>query len=518
MLSIAKSYDRVKDMDWEPSYIDPAAKYVEPTRFHLPTKTMDPFKTFVREYLHMEREKDARHFAMLEAASRFQTNAPEPRWMEAMKFALSNFTTAEYGAGRLMGRMARSVAPTELRQGYMMQALDEMRHTQLEMNLLCHHMRTWEDPAGYDIALYGAHTNVGAGVFRSFVEDALTSDPVESSIAIQIFSETADTNMFFVGMSTSAITSGDPLMASTLLTIQSDETRHMANGYATLMTLLNDDRNIHLVQDALDKWSWRAHVGLEVPMMLAADYFTKHRTESGKEMYQRWILDEFYGNFYRKLEKYGIKQPRWLDHIVKNIEWASHSAAMYLFSAWTQFYHRYDAPDERDMEWLERKYPGWYTHYGKFWQTYKDTIDPRNHELVIANIGRLPAFCEVCQLPWVFPRPDASFGRRVRQGDRWLCFCSPACQWIYNREPQHYSGFKGFYDLNDNWEYSKWIRDLGYIRADGKTLIAQPTLDRNKMWTIDDVKACDYVIESPLHEEPVFSGDRTEEFVDQALL
>lgn len=36
----------------------------------------------------------------------------------------------------------------ELRQGYMMQVLDEMRHTQLEMNTLRHHMQSWEDPEG----------------------------------------------------------------------------------------------------------------------------------------------------------------------------------------------------------------------------------------------------------------------------------------------------------------------------------------------------------------------------------
>src|SRR6516164_3101778 len=176
-------------MDWEPSYINPADKYVEPTRFFLPRKAADPFKTFVREYFQMEREKDIRHFAMLESASRFQSATPDGRWMEAMKFVLSNLSMLEYSAGRQMGRMARAVAPTELRQGYMMQSLDEMRHTQLEMNTLRHHMRTWEDPAGYDIALYGAATNVGSNIFRAFVEDSLVCDPIESSIAIQVFGE-----------------------------------------------------------------------------------------------------------------------------------------------------------------------------------------------------------------------------------------------------------------------------------------------------------------------------------------
>ncbi|MGH7878414.1 MAG: methane monooxygenase, partial [Candidatus Binataceae bacterium] len=307
-------------------------------------------------------------------------------------------------------------------------------------------------------------------------------------------------------------------LASTLLTIQSDESRHMANGYATLMTLLGDDRNLPLIQETIDKWSWRNHMGFEVPLMLAADYFTKHKQESGKEMYQRWILDDFYGNFYRKLEKYGIRQPRFMDHILRNIEWASHSAAVYLFGAWGEFYHRYDAPDEREMEWFEKKYPGWYSHYGKFWESFKATSDPRDRRFVLSELGKLPAFCQVCQLPWIFPRPDASAGSRIWKDNRWISFCSPGCEWIYNREPEHYQGFKGFYEIYDGYDFSEVVRDLGYIRPDGKTLIAQPTLSMDRMWTIDDMKACNYIVDSPLNSQPVFSRERAEELVPQDKL
>ena len=87
------------------------------------------------------------------------------------------------------------------------------------------------------------------------LEDLLTCDPVETSLGLQMFVETAYTNVFFVGLSTAAAAHGDKMMASTMLTIQSDEARHMANGWATFATLLQDDRNVPLVQQALDKWS-----------------------------------------------------------------------------------------------------------------------------------------------------------------------------------------------------------------------------------------------------------------------
>ena len=65
----------------------------------------------------MEQEKDNRHYAILEASSRLSSGQPDARWMEGMKFGLSNLSANEYSAGRQMGRMARTVAPMELRQG-----------------------------------------------------------------------------------------------------------------------------------------------------------------------------------------------------------------------------------------------------------------------------------------------------------------------------------------------------------------------------------------------------------------
>jgi YHS domain-containing protein len=496
--SLTKAYERVKNIDWEPSYISASDKYVEPTRFHVPKKALDPFKTFIREYFSMEREKESRHYSLLEAASRIQTSKPEPRWMEGMKFALSNLSAIEYSAGRQMGRMARVVAPMELRQGYMMQVLDEMRHTQLEMNALRHHMRSWPDPSGYDIALKAAGNSVGAGIFRALSEDFTTCDAVETSLGLQVFIETAYSNMFFVGLSTAAAQGGDQVMASTMLTIQSDESRHMANGYATLMTLLQDDRNIPLIQEAFDKWCWRGHMGFEVGLSLFADYFVKNKTESAKEMSQRWLLDDFYGGFYKKLEKYGIKEPRWLPDVIRNSEWASHTAAVYLFGAWPVFYHRYDPIDEREMEWFEKKYPGWYSHYGKFWEAYRQMTDADAGMLVTKELGGLPAFCQVCQLPWIFPRPDASTGCTIQRDGRTIAFCSPACKSIFENDPIHYSGFKSFYDLYDGWDLADVILDLGFVREDGKTLMAQPLLELRRMWTLDDIRRCHYEVKSPL--------------------
>jgi Methane/Phenol/Toluene Hydroxylase/YHS domain len=497
-ISLTKAYDRVKSIDWDPTYITQEQKLVEKTRFYLEgLKPIDPFKTFCREYFTMEQEKENRHYAILEASSRLAGSDPDPRWMEGMKFGLSNFSAIEYSAGRQMGRMARSVAPMELRQGYMMQVLDEMRHTQLEMNTLRHHMRSWRDPSGYDIALKAVGRSVGAGIFRSMCEDFMTCDPVETSLGLQLLVETAYSNFFFVGMSSAAAAHGDKMMASTMLTIQSDESRHMANGWATLVTLLQDDRNVPLIQEALDKWSWRIHMSFGVGNSLFADYFTTKRQESAKEMTMRWVFDEFYGGFYQKLEKYGINPPKHLDRMIADQDWLSHSAAVYLFGAWPVFYHRYDPMTAADMEWFEKKYPGWYGHYGSFWEAYNQMTCPEDGQLVIKALGGLPNFCQVCQLPTIFPRPDAHTGRsRLYKGKNYI-FCSQGCEEIFVKEPDHYMGFQGFLERYNGFDLADVTLDMGFVREDGKTLIAQPVLEPKRMWTIDDIRRCQYEVKMP---------------------
>jgi hypothetical protein len=84
----------------------------------------------------------------------------------------------------------------------------------------------------------------------------------------------------------------------------------------------------------------------------------------------------------------------------------------------------------------------------------------------------------------------------MHEGKRFI-FCSEGCQEIFFNEPQHYQGFQSFLDRYDGYELSDVTRDLGFVREDGKTLIAQPTLDMKRMWTLDDIKRCDYVVQKP---------------------
>jgi hypothetical protein len=39
---------------------------------------------------------------------------------------------------------------------------------------------------------------------------------------------------------------------------------------------------------------------------------------------------------------------------------------------------------------------------------------------------------------------------------------------------------------------------MGYVREDGRTLMAQPLIDPPRLWTIDDIRRCRYEVVSPM--------------------
>ncbi len=60
-------------------------------------------------------------------------------------------------------------------------------------------------------------------------------DPLDCMIDLNIVIETAFTNILLVATPQVAVRNGDHALASVMLSIQSDEARHMANGYGSLM-------------------------------------------------------------------------------------------------------------------------------------------------------------------------------------------------------------------------------------------------------------------------------------------
>ncbi len=495
---LVEAHNRVKDFDWTPDYVRKPPRY--PTRYRIPTKMADPFRHLLRDYFAMEQEKDDRQYGSLEDALA-RSGAPakaEQRWMEVLKIAIPVLNFGEYAAMKCAGQLIDTIENAELRQGYMAQMLDEVRHTHQEAYLLRYFARHAIDPEGFAQGFKLRGTNILYRAGRAALENFFVGDPIEGALNLQVVAETAYTNPIFVAMTEVAAINGDQATPSVFLSIQSDEARHMANGYSTLAAVVSNPDNLGILQADFDRAFWRQHAFLDPFVATVYDYFQAKRSSSYGERWNEWVHEDWAGCYIEKLAPLGLEVPRWYAHARSRMQWIGHTAAMFAFATWPLHFWRFDPLTDADFEWFEKKYPGWYAAYGSFWLAYREMADPRNRELPISLFPEMPPLCRVCQMPCIFPRPDISTVRTRTHEGKVHALCSAACEVIFGEDPQRYLGYETFYDLFDGYDLAEYVRENGLLRADGKTLMAQPSLDDGAMWTLDDLAALRIEIRNPL--------------------
>jgi len=96
------------------------------------------------------------------------------------------------------------------------------------------------------------------------------------------------------------------------------------------------------------------------------------------------------------------------------------------------------------------------------------------------------------------PRLDENEARIVQHEGKNFALCSEGCQWIFENWPRAYASRKQFWERYHGWDLAEVILDLGYVRPDGKTLIGQPVLDLERLWTIEDIRRLKYEIRDPM--------------------
>jgi hypothetical protein len=499
-LKTSVAHDKIKRFGWEPEYFPKRPRY--PTKYKLPSKTKDPFRHLLRDYLAMEEEKDNRQYGALEDGGRRHGDSgrAHARWMEALKPFLASVSYGEYAAMETMAMLIDAVDNAELRQGYLAQMLDELRHTNQELYLIRYLAKHAPDPAGFNSAIqtraFDPVTRAAHALFDTF----LIGDPITCALNLQVIAETAYTNAVFVAVTEVAAANGDHATPSVFLSIQSDEARHMANGYATLAAVLSAPENVDKLQEDFDAGFWRQHVFLDNFMGVVYDYFSRVRLKSYSEYWDQWVWEDWMGSYIERLAPFGLKAPRWTEQARRNVRWGGHTMAMLSAAMWPVHPWRSDCMDAEDFEFLEAKYPGWDSVYGDFWRTYQEMADPRNGALALTLLDRTPPMCRVCQMPALLPRPDQADARIVldRAGTK-HAFCSEACELSFVREPSRYRG-RTWWELNDGMDLADYITMAGLLRADGRTLISQPHLrvDEQSLWTIDDIRRLGVEITDPL--------------------
>ena len=65
---LVEFHEKAKSYDWDFTAGDKSPKY--PTKYTIPAKGRDPFRTLVRDYMKMEAEKDDRTYGFLDGALR----------------------------------------------------------------------------------------------------------------------------------------------------------------------------------------------------------------------------------------------------------------------------------------------------------------------------------------------------------------------------------------------------------------------------------------------------------------
>ena len=430
-----------RDLHWEPTYVDPEKVFpyatFEGIKIHDWSKWEDPFRLTVDAYHKYQAEKDKRLYAVLDgfAQSQGHLTLSEARYLNAMKLFLQGVTPLEYQAHRQFAFLARHLPGAGPRFAALCQSLDELRHTQTQIHTLSNYNKYYPGFHNWN----RMHDRVWyLSVPKSFFDDAVSSGPFEFLIAISFSFEYLLTNLLFVPFMSGASFNGDLPSMTFGFSAQSDESRHMTLGLEVMKFLLEQDEdNVPIVQDWIDKWFWR---GYRLASLVAAmtDYMLPKKFMSWKEAFELYFEEQMLGGLFPDLAFYGINPPRHVEHAIGEKDIISHQVywVLYQFSFAASF--TTTVPEPYEMDWLSSQYPETFDRfYRPLWEKAR-RIQESGGRFFFQG---LPQLCQVCQIPMVFTEPGdpGTICQRhsIYNGER-FDFCSDGCKWIFDREPEKY--------------------------------------------------------------------------------
>jgi methane monooxygenase component A alpha chain len=278
----------------------------------------------------------------------------------------------------------------------------------------------------------------------------------------------------------------------------------MANGYQTIVSVAHDADNMKYLQTDLENAFWLQH-RFATPIVGAGfEYGAVNKLEPWSKVWDRWVYEDWGGIWLGRLEKFGVKSPANLADAKRQAYWGHHYTYAVAYAVWPLLGFRMDPPNARDMEWFENNYPGWHSEVGHMWDSWREMglADPANHKLPgqLVNDAGVPIyFCRVCNFPVIIPTLTGALGdvRILEHNGRKHSLCSPWCERMFLKEPERYQG-ENLWEKFDGWNIADVVHAAGAVRSDNKTLNAQPHLNSERMWTLDDLRACNAVIRDPL--------------------
>ena len=194
-----------------------------------------------------------------------------------------------------------------------------------------------------------------------------------------------------------------------------------------MMATLKDPDNHLLLERDLKYAFWQNHAIVDAAIGTFIEYGTTNRDkdkESYAEMWHRWIFEDYYRTYMLPLEKYGIK----IHHDDVHEAWKRitekmyvHKVAQFFAVGWPVNFWRIEAQTDKDFEWFEHKYPGWYAQVRRFLEVVRQA-QPQGRDGDHLQPGcRLRLSAPLLELPGAVPDPRGH-GRSTRS----TASCTPS--------------------------------------------------------------------------------------------
>jgi toluene monooxygenase system protein A len=393
-------YNIARDVDWTRSYVDEEAVFPEwlSGSGKVPREAWkswdEPYKCAYSDYVATQREKEGSVYAVKAALQRSNIfESLDEGWKSTAKAHFGAVSLIEYLAVLAEQRMGRFGLSPAWRNMAVFGALDEIRHTQMDLYLA--HEFIAKDPQ-FDWALKAYHTNEWGIIAARATFDGMMMNPNVVDIAIQLpFTfETGFTNLQFVALAADALDSGDISFANMISSTQTDEARHAQQGGPTLEILMQHDPK--RAQWMIDKTFWISARLFSILTGPGMDYYTplEHRKQSYKEFMEEWIVAEFL----RLIEDYGLEKPWYWKEFLAGLETWHHSLHLGVwFWRPTVWWKPQGGVSKAERAWLQEKYPHWEEQWGPIWDTLIQNINAGNMEGTLPET--LPWLCNLCHLP-----------------------------------------------------------------------------------------------------------------------
>lgn len=433
-------YDTSRDLAWSLSYVDTDAAF--PAAWTgtegIPADAWlaweEPFRVSYRDYVRVQREKEAGVKAVSNAMARAGVFAKlDPAHVAASQLHMGGVCMVEYMAVTMQSRFCRFAPSPKWRNLSVFGMLDETRHTQLDLRFS--HDLLKHDPR-FDWAQKAFHTNEWAilAIKNLFDDLMLSADCVEAALALNLTLEHGFTNIQFVALAADAMAAGDVNWSNLLSSIQTDEARHAQQGFPTLEVVMAHDPE--RAQRIVDVAFWRATRLFQYLTGPAMDYYTPlgQRKSSFKEFMLEWIVNQHE----RVREDYGLKRPWYWDQFMAALEDGHHAAHL---GSWfyrpTLFWKPSAGVSKAERKWLTQKYPAWEESWGVLWDQIIANINAGRIDLTLPET--LPALCNMSQLPIAASAKDLTKHSSVYEGKVYH-FDSEISKWCFDVEPQRYAG------------------------------------------------------------------------------